>query len=345
MSNNKIYFIGSIQQGQSPTGGGAQVKNQIFLEYLYKRFLKVMVYDTWGKNKIVSFVRIFQIILSANKDDVIVISLSFRGVYQIAKLSKLLKIRRKAYYWVVGGDIAINLQNYSLKGREYLYFFEKIIVQAEYILKDLIDLGIINVEVVPNFKKIDYLPALEEYKGDIVNFVFLSRIISEKGVDLIIEVAKRVAKCRKDFIIDFYGKLDKSYSLKYFSKLRLCNIQYKGFLDLTQKKNYDVLASYDFALFPTFFKGEGFPGILVDNFIAGLPTIVSNFHANPEVIIDFENGFIIETNNADALYEKILYVLNHREIIGTMSKNARDSARKYEVDKVLDDAFIKLKIQ
>lgn len=76
-----------------------------------------------------------------------------------------------------------------------------------------------------------------------------------------------------------------------------------------------------------------------------MPIIVSNFHANPEVISDFENGFIIEANNVDALYEKILYVLSHREIIRDMSKNARESVCKYEVDKVLDDALIKLEIK
>ena len=212
MSNNKVYFIGSIQQGESPTGGGAQAKNQIFLEYLCKRFSKVVVCDTWGKKKIVSFIRIFQIIFNANEDDVIIMSLSFRGVYQIAKLSEVFRIKRKVYYWVIGGDIAMQLQNYSLKERKYLYFFRKVIVQAEYILKDLIELGITHVEVVPNFKKIDYLPILYKHKGDIVRFVFFSRIISEKGVDLIIEVAKRIVQHRKDFTIDFYGTLDKSYS-------------------------------------------------------------------------------------------------------------------------------------
>lgn len=136
------------------------------------------MYDTWGKKKFVSFICIFQIIFNANKDDVIIMSLSFGGVY--AKLSKVFRIRRKVYYWVIGGDIAMKLQNYSLKERKYLYFFRKVILQAEYILKDLMDLGITHVEVVPNFKKIDYLPILYKHKGDIVRSVFFSNYFRER---------------------------------------------------------------------------------------------------------------------------------------------------------------------
>lgn len=51
-----------------------------------------------------------------------------------------------------------------------------------------------------------------------------------------IEVAKRIVQHGKDYTVYFYGILDKSYSLEYFSKLEAFNIHYKDFLELTKKR-------------------------------------------------------------------------------------------------------------
>ena len=46
MRTKKLLFIGSIQDGKLPTGGGAQAKNQIFLRFLKVKFSNVSYYDT-----------------------------------------------------------------------------------------------------------------------------------------------------------------------------------------------------------------------------------------------------------------------------------------------------------
>jgi glycosyltransferase involved in cell wall biosynthesis len=334
---NKILFIGNIQYGMLPTGGGAQARNQIFLKYLQKRFGDVSFYDTWHKNKIVSlFAILFKIVFS--KREKIILSLSFNGVYILAKILTKLKIKRNIYYWVIGGGIANHTKQRENEAKRYLSYFYQIIVQAKCIKADFEVLGIKNVTVVPNFKNIDYIPAKKEKGNDVASrFVYLSRLIEEKGVGLIIKAAKELKE--KKFEIDFYGTPSPTYSKNYFETLGLPNIHYKGFLDLQKKENYDLLATYDVMLFPTYFNGEGFPGILIDAFIAGLPVIASNFYANPEVIINGKNGILVPPENWKKLKEVMNGFITGKYDLKVMQMEALSSANQYNVYNVLNEAL------
>jgi glycosyltransferase involved in cell wall biosynthesis len=336
---NKILFIANIQQGSLPTAGGAQAKNQIFLSFLQERFNKVSVYDTWKKNRIISLLVIFlKITFSPRKK--IILSLSFRGIYILSKILTNLKIKRDIYFWVVGGDIADYMKNIGTEVKYYLSYFLKVIVQAKYISDELIALGLENVKVVPNFKKTDYYPIKKEKNNKtILRFVYLSRLIEEKGVGLIIDAVRQLGT--KGYEVDFYGSLSTTYSKKFFEELSINNVHYKGFINLQKNENYDLLASYDVMLFPTYFPGEGFPGVLIDAFIAGLPVITTLFHANPEVVLDGKNGIIIAPKNIKQLKDAMNGFISGKYNLETMQIEALSAAKQYNVRNVLNDELFK----
>jgi glycosyltransferase involved in cell wall biosynthesis len=326
----KILFIGNVQYGETPSGGGAQVKNQIFLKYLQEYFESVVFCDTWHKNHLVALIVSFFMIIFY-PDRKIILSLSFRGVYILSIILTKLKIKRKIDWWMVGDSS----QTIKKKKYHYLKYFQEIIVQGKYIADDLEKLGLKNIKVVQNFKNINYFPKKRKRNDNLVRFVYMSRLIEEKGVGLILDAAHELGTI--GYEIDFYGSLHAPYSREYFENSGLENVYYKGFLNLQQRENYDVLASYDVMLFPTYFEGEGFPGVLIDAFIAGLPVIASNFHANPEVIINGKNGIIILPKNLDELHEAMSGFVNGTYNLEQMRIDAQRSAKLYDVHNVLND--------
>jgi len=332
----KILFIGNIQREIPPTGGGAQAKNQLFLNFLQERFGDVAYYDTWHKNRIVSLLIIcLRIIFSPNKKTIL--SLSFDGVYLLSKILTIIRIKRNIYYWVVGGDIVDKMKNNKEITLKYLNCFSKIIVEATYIANGLKILGIKNIKVIPNFKKIDYIPNKAKRCENKFRFVYLGRLIEEKGVGLIVEAIRQLEG--KNFEVDFYGSLSSKFSIEYFDKIDLKNVCYKGFLDLQNKKNYDILASYDVMIFPTYFLGEGFPGVIIDAFIAGLPVITTDFHANPEIIVDGKNGILIPPKHLDKLKEVMNDFICGKYDLEFMQNEALSSAKYYDIHNVLSNSI------
>ena len=97
----KLLFIASIQYGEPPTGGGAQVKNQLLLAHL-KKYYDVRFFDTWNKSSIVCLLSaLVYVILYKCK---CVLSISGRGALWLGKILKILHVHRQVIYFVIGGD-------------------------------------------------------------------------------------------------------------------------------------------------------------------------------------------------------------------------------------------------
>jgi glycosyltransferase involved in cell wall biosynthesis len=336
----KLLFIGAINHGKQATAG-AMVKNQHLLAFLQQKFKDVIFIDTinFRRNPFVLLRIFYQILLS--KDNPIILSTSSISTQTLVKILVFLKIKRNILYWVIGGDLGLSFKNKTLNSRYFLYF-KRIILEGEAMKKDCETFGLKNTIVVPNFKNIQYIPK-KQNKNKLIRFVFLSRVMREKGVDLIIQSTKFLNESgyNNSFSVDIYGKIDDNYSQSFFEQLNeIDNIKYSGFLDLSLKSNYDLLSEYDVMLFPTFFKGEGFPGILIDAYIAGLPVIASNWNLNNEIVINEKTGILIEPDNISCLNDAMLTVLNGNINLRSMSINCRNKAADYKIENILNDSLL-----
>lgn len=246
------------------------------------------------------------------------------------------------FYWVIGGSLGQRMMKGIVNSKVYKNV--KLFVVEGYDMKrELETCGYTNVIVVPNFKKIDYMPhKVLRDKSQKRRFVFLSRIIEAKGCDYIIKATELLNKKYADrFEVDFFGPIDKSY--KGFTELisGLENVSYKGFLDLRESKNYDILASYDAMLFPTYWQGEGFPGVVIDAYVSGIPVIASDWHFNKDIIVEGQTGFVIPPKDTEALYHAMERIILHTEILGNMSNSCQQEAKKYSVDNIITIEFLK----
>ena len=63
----------------------------------------------------------------------------------------------------------------------------------------------------------------------------------------------------------------------------------------------------------------------------GLPSIVTDINGSREIIIDGENGMIIPSKNAEALYQAMKHFVENPEDVKRMAENARPLiASRYE---------------
>lgn len=341
----EVILIGRINKGKLPIGGETG-KNQALIAGLTK-YSKVYGLDFYrNKKRPWIFVQTIWTILTHPKATLI-LSSTASNVYPLMKIHKLIGSKRNVIHWVIGGKFA----DYVNEGRytsNVLNSLNANLVESDAMHKTLVSCGVENSEHVPNFKVIGYRPDINKRisklsKAPKIKFVYLSRVMKVKGVDVILETANRLNNLgyKDRFEIDFFGLIENGYENEFLSALeKMSNVSYKGMLNLQQKEGYDTLAEYHAMLFPTYHSSEGFAGVFIDSFISGLPVITTPWHVNPEIIDEGQNGIFVEPRNVESLKTAMVDVIEGRINIERMSRSTQSYTDKYDVEKVLNKDFL-----
>lgn len=342
----KVIFVGWVRTGKSPVDGET-AKNQAIIAEL-KKHCTVTVLDFYEKHRhpwiylqaLWAFIR--------RPKATIIFSTSAKNVYDVLKLFKKMGLRRDIIHWVIGGAFG----QYVKSGRyraDVFGYAKYTLVESHVMVHQLTECGMNNVRRVPNFKAVSYCPDLEKAlvlrrKSEKTRFVFLSRIMPGKGCDYLLEAVRQLnEKGQQDlFIVDFYGKIDESYKETFTRKVNLLdNVNYHGLLDLRTKEGYDTLATYHAMAFPTFHPTEGFAGVFIDAFIAGLPVLASDWAYNPEIIRHGELGWLFPAHQAEAIVNTLEHYICRRDELDAMALNARKEMSVYKAENVLSESFLK----
>ncbi|MBO1404912.1 glycosyltransferase family 1 protein [Vibrio cholerae] len=175
---------------------------------------------------------------------------------------------------------------------------------------------------------------LVEKSRDRISFLFIGRLLAEKGINEYIEAAKIVKMNYPsvDFIIlgavdDNPGSLSKG-QLEFLCQSGLIN--YPGHVsdvrDWIQKSSVFVLPSY---------YREGIPRSTQEAMAMGRAVITTDVPGCRETVIDGVNGFIVPAWSSEKIAEKMIYFINNPEKIVEMGINARKFAEiHYDVKKV-----------
>lgn len=122
-------------------------------------------------------------------------------------------------------------------------------------------------------------------------FVFLGHLWRTKGIEVMLEAAPLLPEgCQ----IDLFGPCDE-YSADEIARRGKDRVRYCGML--TQIEVAEKLWEYDCLVLPTHHPGEGYPGVIAEAFVHGLPVITTKWLAIPE-IVDDECGVLIDPQDA-----------------------------------------------
>lgn len=337
-----VTFVGWIRKGR-PADCGETMKNQLLISKLEELGVKVrqMDFKDWRKHPWVIFQLLWSMV--AHRSDTLIFSTSAQNVYPLMRLMKAVGWRQNTIHWVIGGSLGQKVQN-GIYRKEVIGYMKHTLVESRLMESQLRACDIKGVKTVPNFKPIAYYPQLTAKPGGKTRFVFLSRIMPEKGCDYIL-VATRLlneAGLQERFIVDFYGAVAQGYKEMFERKVSLLpNVNYRGFLNLRENRGYDTLAGYDAMLFPTYWKGEGLAGVFIDAFISGLPMIISDWAHNRAFMDEGETALFIPVHDVAALRDKMQGCIEGWYDLDTMARNCQRHAERFNVDNVVTSELLK----
>ena len=160
-------------------------------------------------------------------------------------------------------------------------------------------------------------------KEGVLTFVFIGRLVRDKGIHELVEAFVRLNKENPHTRLVLVGRTE--------AELDPLNEETQHIIDThnaieavgSQKDVRPWLAASDVLAFPSY--REGFPNVVIEAGAMGLPSIVTNINGCNEIIIPGENGVIIPPRDADALYEAMKEMSENDEKRVYLTKNARES--------------------
>ena len=164
-----------------------------------------------------------------------------------------------------------------------------------------------------------------------------AKAVAEYTVALILDAVKKLNAIglTSRFSVDYYGIISPEIKERFLNELeQVPNARYPGFLNLKEETNYNVLAGYDAMLFPTMHLTEGFPGVVADAAIAGVPMIASDWNYAEELLLRSKCGYVSK------LIEKMEYVINHRDENELLRQNCIKQASLYAMSTVLTETLL-----
>lgn len=335
-----ITLIGPMLLNTPPKSGEVAKNQNLYSYFVYEKKLKIKTICTynWKTNPFI-LLKLFINILFNNKP--IIISCNTSSAYKLFKMIYFLKYKADIYYFVVGNTIlqGIEQNNYN---KRYFKFIKKIYVEGKETKNRMNEMGMSNVFYLPNFKNFNKsylnLPLSKVHEKKPVRFVFISRIDETKGVEIIFDTINKLRFHKSDFNVTFFGSISKKYKSKFFKNINLYdNVEYGGFLNLNNLEGYKKLSSFNVMLFPTIWIGEGFPGVIIDAFISGLPVIASNWNLNSELIYHNQNGLLIKPNSTKELSDSIIYFIRNKKKIREMAIRSKNRAINFHTNNILKD--------
>ena len=311
---------------------GERIKSTLICKSL-SNFLQLDIINL-STHKIFNSLRIILMVcFNKKKYQYIIISKDSRGANIIHRILRLVHFPvNRIIYFEIGPFLYDRILDGSIK-KENFISDKLIVVETNSMKNELQSLGFKRVDVFPNFKpicKIDFNE--QKYPKDVLRLVYLSRIEEQKGIYDLIDTLTIINKNKIKFVLDIFGrpqsKSDNQRIQELSAKYKFVN--YFGMLDVGIKENYEMLSNYDLHIFPTKYK-EGFPGTLIDFFIAGVPSLSSTFARAHEILSTKDSLFYKQNDNND-LINKLNYVYNNQSILNELRINTFNKREVYSVE-------------
>lgn len=163
-------------------------------------------------------------------------------------------------------------------------------------------------------------------------FVFVARLIREKGAELFMRAAEKLKPEFPKAEFHIIGSPDTSPSAISVEELEYLHgrkiIHYHGF----QQNVAHLLASSDVFVLPTYYR-EGIPRSILEALSIGMPIITTNTPGCRETVVNGSNGLLVEPRQLDSLIGAIRYYLESPNTIGPMGQESRKLAEsRFNVD-------------
>ena len=216
---------------------------------------------------------------------------------------------------------------------------QKVFFQNEDNMRFMIEKGVVSGEydILPGSGvNLEKFKVLEYPTGENTDFVFIARVMKEKGIEQYLDAAQyiRIKYPQTRFHVCGYCEQDYEDILTQMHKEGI--IIYHGVVDDIS----EIHSISSCTIHPTYYP-EGMSNVLLESCACGRPIITTNRAGCREVVDDGVNGFVVELKNSQDLIQKIenflLLSVDERKKMGL---SGRKKVEKFFDRNIIIDKYI-----
>lgn len=298
----RFLIIGPMLSPDGSNLGGATISLNYLIEFIKKSNIQHDLIDTQHFKsaglKILNPLYVFLIFLiKIRKVELVFVNVSQFGTKTISPFLYLMTrfFGKKFVFRPFGGAMQDHYEKYNSLQKK---IFHKTLLQSNIFYlqtKELVTYfsprgkNILQLTTSRNRPPNQYLRPNRSYQK---RFVFLGHVNEYKGIDYLLEA---ISNLDASYTVHIYGAIQDK---KYHAAFQNSNV-YQGLLGkdevLTTLQEYDVL------ILPTHYRGEGYPGAIIEAYSLGLPVITTDWRAIGEIVDAEKTGLLIPTKSTAAL--------------------------------------------
>jgi glycosyltransferase involved in cell wall biosynthesis len=162
-----------------------------------------------------------------------------------------------------------------------------------------------------------------DFTTELKRLVFIGRIESNKNLHFALEAFKRLRENDYRLLFDIYGEGSQRIALEQVYG-NVAGIKFHG--ELKHDEVPGVLSKGGILLLPSTFEGN--PNSVLEGMASGVFVIASRAGENRFLLGEGERGLLLESTTSEAIYEMIIFALEHPKYVS----EAIIRARKYVED-------------
>ena len=332
-----LEYIGPI----SPPFNGPGIKNKIIIDEINSQnfSFELLTFNTLQKKFLINF--LFHFLRNIRIERTTILSVSKNGRFVLIPLIFFLTYfsnRKELILLPAGGQFHNELKNIPLFLRIFyikiLNSFSKIVVETNELKIGLQQLGITSFQS-PNPRKIDKLKFNKKTFKQ-VRIYFISSIKKEKGILDAIDAVEVLNKKGLDVKLVIHGRVMDDFKIEFMNKLKSSqNSIFKGGLENNKVIN-TLNENAHFLLLPTYYPGEGLPGVLVESTIAEVPFLVTKIHAIEDYFINNKTMVLINKNDPKDIADKLYTLIENKEKYYKIMQNQKMIKQDFSVSNFLN---------
>ena len=200
-----------------------------------------------------------------------------------------------------------------------------------------------DVLICPNGIKPTVDPNFKRELNAVPHILFLSNLLIDKGVLVLLDALKILKDKGCSFVCDFVGSETKDIDAVRFAneveKRGLNSIAvYHGRKYGTEKDAYFKQA--DTFVLPSFYNNEAFPLVNIEAMEYKLPIVSTNVGGIPDEIRDGDSGFVVEPKDTNALADAICKLIGDAQLRRKMGDKAYALFREYFTQEHFEESFV-----
>ncbi|WP_094549347.1 glycosyltransferase family 4 protein [Petroclostridium xylanilyticum] len=213
--------------------------------------------------------------------------------------------------------IVIRLYKYACKKAKFV-FFQNESNYSLFVSNKMVDHD--KTKIIPgsgvNIDK--FKPMEKENQDGIIRFLFIGRIMKEKGIEEYLEVAEILTKKYPNIEFQILGSFEEEKYKDIILNNKNSRIKYLGISNDVRNE----IREADCIVNPSYH--EGMSNVLLEGAAMGKPLIASNIPGCKEIIEDGYNGYLFEARSAVSLENKLIQFIGldskEKDLMGINSR-------------------------